>query len=481
MPQPTDTSLTAPVEGPSVLRTRTAWTLLWFWVLVGALVVIPSPLRQLLRRAAPATGTIATPAPGVPTEVVRLAGLPRGGTSGVVAIEDPHGGMAPFYRALARTAAKQRGAVTRVLHYGDSLIDQDLITSDLRRSLQKRYGDAGHGFVLAARAWRWYSHPGIVHGGGSEAAWDYFRLVGGRARDGRLGLGCAAIESRGGTASTQVTATEAVRASAVEVHYLRAPAAGRLEVHVDGKHVVTLDAASSRPAGGFHRLQLADAPHRFRLVALGRVRVFGIVLERDGPGITWENLALISARFHMLTLLDAAHWSEQLQQRRPDLVVLQFGANDSISYGGDLERYGDRVLQALRTLRRATPRSACLVIGPLDRAERGPDGHLRSPAVVQRVARKQREVALAARCAFWDAQEAMGGPGAMAEWLRRGLAVRDLVHLSARGSREVAALLERALDEGFRARGVPRGAGSPPDETGLGRGKLSGGLGDAVQ
>jgi hypothetical protein len=36
-------------------------------------------------------------------------------------------------------------------------------------------------------------------------------------------------------------------------------------------------------------------------------------------------------------------------------------------------------------------------------------------------------------CAFWDAREAMGGPGSMARWLNRKLAWGDLFHLTDQG------------------------------------------------
>ena len=64
--------------------------------------------------------------------------------------------MKVFKGATANTvvnvadAAREAGAVTRVLHYGDSLIDMDRITGPLRRRLHKRYGDGGHGRLAPA-------------------------------------------------------------------------------------------------------------------------------------------------------------------------------------------------------------------------------------------------------------------------------------------------------------------------------------------
>ena len=56
-----------------------------------------------------------------------------------------------FYRALHR--AEGREGVVRILHYGDSPTTADMITSDVRTLLQKRFGDAGHGFFLIAKPW----------------------------------------------------------------------------------------------------------------------------------------------------------------------------------------------------------------------------------------------------------------------------------------------------------------------------------------
>ena len=63
---------------------------------------------------------------------------------------DEGGVLDHFYHALWRTEKGERGAVTRVVHYGDSPTTADLITGDIRSILQKQFGDAGHGFILAA-------------------------------------------------------------------------------------------------------------------------------------------------------------------------------------------------------------------------------------------------------------------------------------------------------------------------------------------
>jgi len=445
-------------DGPQVLRSKTALALVCFWALLALVLLVPGPLRDRVRAgeedrptgrapglpAAPPAPAASEPAAGAGKRPGKagLVGLPRVlGELELEAIQDPKGSMTHFYRALARTEKGEKGAFARVLHYGDSLIDLDFITAPVRRALQKRFGDAGHGFVLAAKPWRWYNHMDVSLT--TSDGWEHFRLVGRRAGDGHLGLGCAAIQSQRSRAWTKISARE--KASRVEVHFLRMPGGGTLLVEVDGKRRAELATAAGSKQPGFHLLELEDKPHEIRLEARGKVRLFGVVLERGERGVTWENLALVSARFNQFIQLDAEHWSAQLRHRAPDLVVFQFGANDSISFGGDLERYGRQVLRALELVRRAVPRSSCMVIGPLDRLQRDGQGRLRSPKVVRVVSGKQREVAIAAGCAFWDAQLAMGGPGSMQRWLRGNYVLKDLVHLNVRGSDVMGSILEQSL------------------------------------
>src|SRR5579862_5641234 len=74
---------------------------------------------------------------------------------------DQHDNLRAFYLALWRTELGAPGAITRVLHYGDSPVTADSITADVRSLLQQHFGDAGHGFVLIAKPWAWYGHRGV--------------------------------------------------------------------------------------------------------------------------------------------------------------------------------------------------------------------------------------------------------------------------------------------------------------------------------
>nr|MCU0673905.1 hypothetical protein [Myxococcota bacterium] len=81
----------------------------------------------------------------------------------VAIVDEGDRGLAPFYAQLLRTALGEERAVTRIAHYGDSSIATDHITSTVRRDLQARFGDAGHGFVLIAKGYLPYRHRDVEH------------------------------------------------------------------------------------------------------------------------------------------------------------------------------------------------------------------------------------------------------------------------------------------------------------------------------
>src|SRR5580658_2842939 len=107
-------------------------------------------------------------------------------------LDVPPGSLDAFYASL------RRKEVTRILHYGDSPTTADSITSDVRRLLQARFGDAGHGFVLIAKPWAWYSHSGMRL---EAKGWKILPASQGHAPDGFHGLGGVSFTGEAGATS----------------------------------------------------------------------------------------------------------------------------------------------------------------------------------------------------------------------------------------------------------------------------------------
>ena len=377
--------------------------------------------------------------------------------------------LGAFRAALAR--AERGEGVARVGFFGDSHAASDSLTGALRRVLQARFGDAGPGFVLPVRAWPSYRAPGC--GVTSGGAWRALRVVARDRHVDRYGLAGVATECAPREATDTTDADDglgwgelALPASLtrgpwqVELWAESQPGGGTLRVSVDDAAPVDTALAADAWTSNYLPLALADgAAHRVRVESLGdgAVRLFGAVVERGGAGVVLDTLGLNGARARDQLSWDDALFREQLARRRHDLVVLEYGTNES---GDDdsMARYEASLRQVVARVRQAAPAASCLLLGPTERPRRVRHvGWVARPRQGELID-VQRRVALEAGCAFFDVLRYQGGPLATAAWARLSppLAQRDRVHLTALGYRRVGEALGAAL-----VAGVPERAATP--------------------
>ncbi len=361
---------------------------------------------------------------------------------------DPHDALRPFYLALWRTELGAPGAITRVLHYGDSPVTADSITADVRSLLQQHFGDAGHGFVLIAKPWAWYGHRGVeIKGKG----WRINAATQTRAKDGFHGLGGVSFEGDAG-ASSHLEMAESH--SSIEIHYLRQPGGGVLRVEASGQKLgdVRTDGPDKRPA--YQNFPLTAAERDIDLtVERGPVRLFGVSFARNTPGVIYNSLGLNGGQVLVVAhYFDKAQWTEELQHQRPDLVVINYGTNES-GYADYVERsYPSELRQVIRRVKDAVPRASVLVMSPMDRGERDSDSRIVTIPALPRLVEIQRQTAAEMGCAFFNTFQAMGGEGTMARWYASEprLVSADFTHPLQAGAHKVGVLLDQALESGFR-------------------------------
>lgn len=376
-----------------------------------------------------------------------------------VEIADPGGrALSGFFAALDRTRAKAPGAVTRVIHFGDSIVTSDYVSGTLRRKLQAEFGDAGHGFMLMANAWPAYFHNDVYRF--ASSGWLVSRVVGPLAPDGFYGLGGVSFRAPPGSRARFGTADSGSFGRAVSrftIDYLVEPGGGTLQLNVDGKPYATLDTSGPEKQVAYYDVRVPDGPHRLEIVTTkGVSRAFGVVMERDVPGVVLDAIGIQGARIRFLDKQDDAHWAEQLAWRSPNLLIYEFGANESgDGFAYPMADYYRTMVAVLEQGRRAVPSAGCLVVAAMDRAERRGTS-LTSMAVIPAIVAEQRKAAAASGCAFFDTLQAMGGPGSMAAWVERGLGQADLTHPTGSGSAVLGTWLYRALMHAYQAQGSAR-------------------------
>ena len=375
-----------------------------------------------------------------------------------VRIEDPHGAMKPFYEALKRTQAKEEGAITRVVQFGDSTIVADKITGTVRRKMQERFGDSGHGWLLVGKPWDYYIHANVSFY--AMDGWKMNRLTSNPLKDGYHGLG--GVTSRGigsGLWAEFRTVDEGTTGRSIsrfEVYYMAHKRGSELAVLVDGEEKEVINTRSEEVEDKKAVVTFPDGAHKVRiqLKSAGEARLYGVAMGRDTPGVVYDSLGVTGVRAKTwLERVDDAHFKGQLKMRDPHLVVVMLGTNESEFESMNMEEYEQEYEKAIQRIRTALPDRTCLIASPPDRAKKNRMGRMTTAPLIPQMAEIQREVAFRNKCAYWNTYEAMGGKGSMAAWYRNKprLASGDFTHFTAAGGEVLGILVYEALMEGYEA------------------------------
>ena len=361
-----------------------------------------------------------------------------------IAIEHPEA-LALFAAALHRAASDEGQA--RIVIYGGSHTAADLYPSVIRRAFQRGFGDLGHGFVMPVPPFEnyWQSGVRIEPSEGFAGTEPSLKRMGVEP----YGIAGMAFDSEG--IATAELSTDNSRASHISLLYLEQPGGGSVDLQVDQFPVWTVNTRRDEVHAASVDIGVEDGAHTLRIATQenGPVRLFGVVLEREGSGVVLDQLGLAGAKARHPLLWTESVWRDLLASRRPNMFIFSYGNNETDDHHlTDAQHVGhfDAMLTRFRT---NFPETACLVVAPTDRLLPDANGVLATPRLITLLRDAQRRIAGEHGCAFFDTLAWQGGPGAMQRWRdqRPPLAREDGIHLTEAGYRMLGEALVRALVE----------------------------------
>lgn len=368
-------------------------------------------------------------------------------------LENPDA-LSYFYDSLARVDDGDK-EVIQVVHLGASMIGMDDLTSVLRGKFQTRFGDGGAGMVLLRRYMTNYLHRWV---GLDAKKWDHCYIGYLCDKSGRYGLGGAVFYGKRGAETTIKTRKKELgdEVAHFEVWYAAEPGGARFAVQVDDAEPEVIDTRAETAEDRFHAIDVEQGPHKINMKVQGngRVRGYGIVMETEGPGITWDQFSMLGAFTKRMHGWDEAHIAGQIKHRDPELVAFMYGGNDlrRVSNGKlDQAQYAAEYLKGVKHVMAGKPEASCLIVGITDRGRSLTFTIL--PKHVAVIVEAQREVAKEAGCAFFDTWAAMGGGGSLRKWknMKPPLAAKDLKHLNHAGREVLGGWIYEAIMAGYAA------------------------------
>lgn len=359
--------------------------------------------------------------------------------------------LAAFYAALDSV----RTMPVRVVHYGDSQIEEDRITNVLRERWQKAYGGGGVGLLplhqtIPTRSMRqWLSMDGVVQTvqGGPKR----YLVYGPRSMrldNDKYGvMGQVAVMDSTLVAGSEdvVMCIEPIDKKRQGHNYFN-----RVRVLTDSAYAIknfelrikTGDSLNiiRHQESGLETLPfvLPDSTTKCEIHLQGKGKVYGVSLETP-TGVIVDNIPMRGCSGNIFTKIDSTQLSDFYRETNTRLIILQFGGNmiPQTENASTISGYVRSTLrQQVRYLRACAPDAAILFIGPSDMST-NIDGQMTTYPLVPYMDKLLKKMAAEEQIAYWSMYDAMGGKDSMVRWVENGLAGSDYVHFTRAGANNI--------------------------------------------
>ena len=347
----------------------------------------------------------------------------------------PNNDLTFFNAFFAKAAAaRAQGRTVRVLHYGDSQIEMDRISSNLRRFFQSKFGGGGPGLAPVKPT---IGSSTFVQGSGDLTLYSVF---GPGKRDSEKKYGIL-------TKYFKVHSAASCRITRVSTNHVRLLLSnhGPFTATLSGNEYEEEKSCDSVP--GFHIFdwRLPQSMTNLTLKMNGAADLYGVMVD-NGAGIAVDNIPMRGSSGTVFSGMNTALLQQSFNQTDVGMIILQFGGNSmpAITTKQQVDGYASSIGRQIRFLRQIFPNIPILFIGPSDMSH-SYDGHMESYKLMEDMVEALKQTALSNGAAFWNIYEVMGGHNSMLAWVHQGLAGGDYVHFTPAGANRIGGLLVDAF------------------------------------
>ena len=351
--------------------------------------------------------------------------------------------LAVFYSALMNAKKKK----VHLAFFGDSMIEGDIVTQDLRAMLQKKFGGKGVGFVPIINfvpGFRQSIHQTFADN------WTAYTVIENRQASIPYGLNGEAFvpnitgdgKSAASWASFQgVKQQPGLDSFHVVKLYYSNPGNVSAKVYVkkDDANTSTLTLANG---GGLKMLTLNSGRsiHSIQMsfTASDKIYIYGASFE-DTTGVYVDDLDMRGSSGQQLSVIDDGIMQQFENDLNIKCAVLQYGINVVHNGTSKYDYYVKGFGSTITALKNKLPKCGILVNSVSDRAIKKHGGYETMPEIHDFVG-VQQTIAKQTNTAFWNLFEAMGADSSMINMVESDLplANKDYTHFKPMGGSYIA-------------------------------------------
>jgi len=363
--------------------------------------------------------------------------------SGTICFEDyssKKNALDAFFDALKDI--HENKSKTRIAFFGDSFIEGDIMTGEIRKILQNRFGGGGVGFVPITseiagfrqtifHRFKQFNTYNIINNGNSQipfAAAGYCSYP----------LSGNLVTYAGVNSNNRLK-----RFNNVRVFYETSTKENIS--YVIGKKTLSFPTNPTNKIEAQNLLNVRTNQISFVFPASQYLKLYGISIE-DSSGVILDNFGMKSnSGIALANISDKRHQQfDSLQNYK--LIVLQYGLNVVGPNTTNLDWYIKSMTRMVKRIKRNYPNSSILILSISDRGTRQ-NGKYQTMSSIPFMIEAQRKIAKNAGVAFWDMFSAMGGENTIVKYVmnKPALANKDFTHLTFKGGEKIGEIFSKTL------------------------------------
>ncbi|MBK7882816.1 MAG: hypothetical protein IPJ81_02500 [Chitinophagaceae bacterium] len=346
-----------------------------------------------------------------------------------------------FYTHLTELKKKKRKKI-RIAYFGDSMIEGDLVTQDLRKMLQEVFGGSGVGFVPVTSIVAGFRQT-VIHTFSSN--WNDVNYKSDNKTSANLFLSGHSFFSTDNSTVAYRPVNRPKLDSFNQISILfGAPSAGSNSTNLIANGV----SYPIQAAAAVNKLELPlNSANELRMsIASATIPLYGAAFESDS-GVVVDNFSFRGISGTELDYFTENYLQQAQATRSYDLLIFHYGPNLLFKPNlTDFSWYTKKMLPVLQKIKNAFPQTSVLLISTADKGF-SYNGSWHTAKGVKPLVDAQYTMATSTGVDFFNLYNAMGGEDAIVRWVKAdtALANKDYTHANHRGAKKLAEIIFNAI------------------------------------
>jgi len=324
-----------------------------------------------------------------------------------------------------------------IMHIGDSHVQGDYFSGEIRMQLQSIFGNAGRGILFPYALAKSFGPKGVDVK--QTGIWAGLKTLSGSLAE-PIGISGYCATTTSPYSKIQVSLTEKFREEN-SLGVFSIPEFQKIKVwhSTDNKSYkpqldsewLLIDSFSHSDGWGFSTYESNNALQSFNLNlsktddVQNHFAFYGFeILPVHQKGIVYHHLGVVGAQFlHLIN--KAPHTVEQIGKIKPDILIFSFGTNEAYNGKLDTAVYTPAIMNFIDEIMRVSNNTAIIFTTAPDTRSNN-----RIPPLQVKVNNQLRNISMDKNLTLYDLNEAMGGWGSLYAWYQNKLTLSDKLHFN---------------------------------------------------